>query len=75
MKKGQVVKCVITKGPNLTNGKNYVITAGKGDPRNSFTGDTKPLFKDEHAMITDNDGDSITIILPECAFGVWEVVS
>lgn len=76
MKKGQIVKCVGSHNSNnITVDKEYVVTAGKGDERRSINGDTEPFHLDSYAMITDDNGDSITIIIPECAFGKWQVVS
>lgn len=76
MEKGQIVKCVESHdSSNITVGKEYVITSGKGDERESFAGFTDSIDDDVRAMITDDDGDSITIIIPECHFGKWEVVS
>lgn len=77
MKKGQIVKCVGVNGwdSGITIGEEYVIIAGKGDKRNTIAGITTPIDDDERAVIIDDDGDSITIIIPKCAFGEWEVVS
>lgn len=75
MQKGQIVKCVQSHdSSNVTVGKEYVITSGKGDKRNTFAGFTTPIDDDVRAVISDDDGDSITIVVPECAFGKWELV-
>lgn len=73
MKKGQVVKCVSANPvredevPHLTDGKNYTIVSGEGDP--DWVGDV--ITSSSGFEVVCDCGERIFCIYPECAHANW----
>lgn len=70
MHKGDVVRCVQPHDDSLTEDRLYTIEAGYGDPGIVCGGTVL-----EDGMILTNDrGNKIYALYPECLFGIWEIV-
>lgn len=75
MRKGQMVKCVSTRSDYLTAGKLYPITAGEGDSNLSLAAyDLVPVNDHDTFNITDDEGDELFCLYPECGHATWQLV-